>query len=273
MRREHTILTPESVEFVLELAGPVSRFMAVLLDHLIMVACYAAIFGLMIFTPLLPGGILFAGIMQALAVIAMFVVSLGYFVFFEWRWNGQTPGKRLLGLRVVDDRGLPVDFYQAAVRNLFRIVDAVPILYATGGATMWFNPRHKRLGDFAARTLVVRIRKRVAPTSIMAPGEKYNTLQEDGALRRRIRARLTPEEKEVLLQLCLRRDELEIDARQSLFMTTAAYLEERLDLAREPFLSEEKFVQNIAAIALAEGRGRRTTLAEAPVTAAPVSVR
>jgi RDD family len=178
-------------------------------------------------------------------------------VLLEWRWNGQTVGKRLLDLRVIDERGFSIDFFQAFTRNLLRAVDLLPFFYGVGGVTGLCNPRQKRLGDFAAGTLVVKVRRRVMPAAIMAPNEKYNTLQENAALRVRIRAELSLEERDLLLQLCVRRHELGLESRQALFEETAAYLEERLDLQREPFLSPEKFVQNIAAIALAEAPVRR----------------
>jgi hypothetical protein len=191
------------------------------------------------------------------------VLYFGYFAYFEWKWNGQTPGKRMMDLRVIDDRGMSVDAFQSLTRNLFRIVDMMPFLFALdfisigfyglGGIAAWLSPQQKRLGDWAAGTLVIRTQKRVMPGAIIAPNEKYNTLQENGALRQRIKRSLSLEEREVLLQLCLRRNELEFAGRQNLFADAAALLEERLEITREPFLSEEKFVQNIVAVALDEG--------------------
>jgi hypothetical protein len=169
----------------------------------------------------------------------------------------------MLDLRVIDERGFSIDFFQAVIRNLLRILDSMPFLfnvvglYGTAGVTALCNPRGKRLGDFAAGTLVVKVRQRVMPASIMAPNEKYNSLQEDAALRTRIRTLLSLEERDLLLQLCLRRNELAIDSRRALFEEAAAHLEDRLEVKREAFLSPEKFVQNIAAIALDEAPVRR----------------
>lgn len=276
MKSEHRILTPESVEFVYELGGLGSRMLAAAVDHLLIFAlllglvCAIWVLGLMgcAFGAALL--LLAGGPMVALALLAVFLVYFGYFAYLEWRWNGQTPGKRLMDLRVIDDRGMNVDLVQSLLRNLFRVVDMMPFLvaldyfsigfYAVGGLTALLNPRQKRLGDWAAGTLVVRTRKRVIPGAILAPNEKYNSLQEDGAVRARIRSRLTLEERETLLQLCLRRNELEFEARQALFAEAAAYLEERLEIPRETFLSEEKFVQNITAVALAHGAETRSAL-------------
>jgi uncharacterized RDD family membrane protein YckC len=208
------------------------------------------------------GGCITLGLTIVLGLIGTFLIYFGYFTFFEWRWNGQTPGKRALDLRVIDDRGMNADLFQAFVRNLLRVVDMMPPLvtldfvaigfYGVGGLCALISPNQKRLGDWAAGTLVVRTRKRVMPGGIIAPNEKYNTLLEDAGLRSRIRARLSLEERETLLQLCLRRNELEFDARQALFAEAAEYLEARLEISRDTFLSEEKFVQNIAAVALAD---------------------
>ena len=265
MRKEYHVLTPESVEFVYELAGLGSRMVAALIDHLIILA--AVIIPLVLFACL--GGLASVGVsflapIAGVAILITFLIYFGYFVFFEWKWNGQTPGKRYADVRVIDDRGMSADLFQILVRNLVRIVDLMPVvlpidfvhigLYGVGGMAAFLNPHHRRLGDWAAGTLVVRTRKRVMPEAIMAPSEKYNTLQEDGAVRARIRARLGMEERETILQLCLRRNELEFDSRQELFAGAAAFLEERLEITREPFLSEEKFVQNIAAVALAAHR-------------------
>jgi uncharacterized RDD family membrane protein YckC len=265
MRSEHRVLTPESVEFVYELAGLGARMAAVALDHLIVlgllialwiVACFLGLFAFVLAGPVLAG-----------ALLGTFLLYFGYFTYFEWRWNGQTPGKRAMDLRVIDDRGMNIDLFQALMRNLFRVVDMAPFLrqldfiaigfYGVGGLAALLNPRQKRLGDWAAGTLVVRTRKRIAPSAIIAPNEKYNTLQEDGALRARIRRDLSLEERETLLQLCLRRNELEFESRQALFSEAAAYLERKLEIRREAFLSEEKFVQNIAAVALLESDSTR----------------
>lgn len=269
MRSEHRVLTPESVEFVYELAGLGSRMVAATLDHLAVLALLLALW----IGGLFSGALVFmlAGPGIAMLLLLTFLTYFGYFAYFEWKWNGQTPGKRLMDLRVIDDRGMNVDLFQALLRNLFRVVDMLPFLttldflavglYGIGGIAALLNPRQKRLGDWAAGTLVVRTRKRVMPNAIIAPNEKYNTLLENPALRSRIRA-LSLEERETLLQLCLRRNELEYDARHGLFSEACALLEARLGIPREPFLSEEKYVQNITAVALraaerADGRGEK----------------
>ena len=92
----------------------------------------------------------------ALAALASFLVTAGYYILFEIIWSGQTPGKRLLGVRVMRENGYPIRPVDAVMRNLVRIVDWLPAYYAIGVVSMLLNKRSKRLGDFAAGTIVVR---------------------------------------------------------------------------------------------------------------------
>jgi len=86
----------------------------------------------------------------------MFMVYFGYFIVFEWRWAGRTPGKRLLGIRVVRDGGFPLDFTSAVIRNLVRILEAGFGFYAVSALSTLLSPLNRRLGDMAAGTIVVR---------------------------------------------------------------------------------------------------------------------
>jgi hypothetical protein len=193
-----------------------------------------------------------AGLGVFLGFALAFAAWFGYFGLLEWRWNGQTVGKRLLAIRVIDERGFGIDLFQSFLRNLLRLVDILPFFYAVGGGAALLNPRQKRLGDFAAGTVVVVVRQRLLPRAVLAPNERYNTLQDDPALRARVRSRLGLAARDLLLQLCVRRHELELETRRALFDAAADHLESALEVRRDRFLSAEKFVQNIAAIALAE---------------------
>ncbi|HMA36591.1 MAG TPA: RDD family protein [Chloroflexia bacterium] len=159
---QFTVATPELVAFGYEVAGIGSRFIAALVDTaliatiylLIQVAGLAVSFG---------GQNLFNKqgtslnfFFLGLLTIIGFVVLWGYYVFFETLWNGQTPGKRLTHLRVVRDDSSPIGFWEALIRNLIRILDFLPLAYGFGVVTMFVNGRARRLGDFAAGTLVVR---------------------------------------------------------------------------------------------------------------------
>ncbi len=143
------IRTPEGILFTLPLAGPVSRFLAWLLD----LACISAIGGL---AATVAGwmGVFSVDIAAAFATVAYFAVSIGYGIVTEWFWRGQTIGKRLLKLRVLDEQGLRLTFSQIVVRNLLRFVDALPVFYLVGGAAVLASRRAQRLGDYAANTVV-----------------------------------------------------------------------------------------------------------------------
>src|SRR5262245_20729113 len=109
MNRTNTLLlrTPEGVVFSQHLAGPMARFLAWLVDVLIQMTISIAILMLLGFI-----GVVSMDIAQALSVLAVFVISIGYSIFFEWRWRGQSPGKRVARLRVVDAQGLRLKFSQ-----------------------------------------------------------------------------------------------------------------------------------------------------------------
>jgi uncharacterized RDD family membrane protein YckC len=153
------ISTPERVAFEYEIAGIGSRFLAQILDSLVITVVLIAI--TILATSL--GGLFGSGALALLVEIILgFIVLAGYFLISEAVWNGQTLGKRAARLRVVGDHGEPVTIGQAAIRNLVRIVDFLPVFYGIGMVTLFINGRGKRLGDFAAGTLVVRDRERVS---------------------------------------------------------------------------------------------------------------
>jgi hypothetical protein len=111
----------------------------------------------------------------AIFIFLNFLLLWGYFALFEAFWHGQTPGKRVMKLRVIKDSGRQITFFESLARNLLRFVDYLPGFYLTGVITMLCNRRNKRLGDFAAGTIVVHERADEQPlmiqtsTTIVAP--------------------------------------------------------------------------------------------------------
>lgn len=160
--------TPENIFLEFELAGLGSRFLAYLIDTIIQVLILLGVFyvGTVLFGTigLLAGSPNMSGtLMSVLSVLALFVVYEGYFIFFETRWQGQSVGKKILHLRVVKDEGYPVSFWDSVLRNLLRVVDAMPPLsffpsYGLGSAVLLSNRQAKRVGDFVAGTLVIKER-------------------------------------------------------------------------------------------------------------------
>jgi uncharacterized membrane protein SpoIIM required for sporulation/uncharacterized RDD family membrane protein YckC len=159
--RQHLeIETPEHVVLDLEIAGIGSRTLAAVLDHLILFGAIAAL--MITFASL--GGVGVARFGALLIVLASFALTLGYFILFEGLRRGQTPGKRIVGIRVVMDTGHAVTFGAAAARNLLRAADFLPPPYLIGTVLVAFHPRAKRLGDIVAGTIVARDRPHEAPT-------------------------------------------------------------------------------------------------------------
>jgi uncharacterized RDD family membrane protein YckC len=159
---EHlSIDTPEQIALEFPLAGVGSRFLAIAFDTLVqaiaglvfgVVAVVAAGVGVAI------GGRPAGTWVLAFLLLVLFVVYTGYFAVFEVVWRGQTPGKRLVGLRVIDVSGSPITVYSAILRNLIRIVDQLPGIYAVGIVSVIVTSRQQRLGDLAAGTVVVHER-------------------------------------------------------------------------------------------------------------------
>jgi uncharacterized RDD family membrane protein YckC len=141
----------------LPLAHVGTRALAVLVDTLILILLFVALFaGMALLWGALPGG--FAELLGVAMAWATFLLYWGYFAGSEQLLGGQTPGKRLLGLRVVARDGTDVGPLASIVRNLLRVIDMVPATYGVGVAAMLLSPRAQRLGDMAAGTLVVRER-------------------------------------------------------------------------------------------------------------------
>ena len=172
----YDLRTPEQIELQYDLAGLGSRFMAMALDTLIqfaIIVAVAAVFGLGMALLALSlrdlfgqagGALAIVGI--ALAVLLIFALGWGYFIFFELVWNGQTPGKRAAGVRVLTARGEPVTLVHSLVRNLMRLVDSLPSAYMIGTISILVTSRSQRLGDIAAGTIVVRERHAELPRAL-----------------------------------------------------------------------------------------------------------
>jgi uncharacterized RDD family membrane protein YckC len=140
------VATPEGIELTLRLAGPVPRALAWTLDLLLRAALVLAV--MMIVSRFGRAG-------TGVVLIASFFVEWLLPAWFEANWGGQTPGKRVLGIAVLNDDGTPVRWPAALTRNLLRAADFLPLFYGVGLMAMLANRDFKRLGDLAAGTVVV----------------------------------------------------------------------------------------------------------------------
>jgi len=239
------IRTPEGVEFALPLAGIFSRMIAFATD----LAVIAMIQGVLdqILAPLQVFG---QDISQGVKVVLFFVIYLVYGALAEWLWNGQTVGKRLMGLRVMDSRGMRLEPSQVMVRNLMRFIDGLPLLYLVGGIACVLSRHQQRLGDLAAGTVVVRIPKVASPDLSQLLGGKFNSLAEHRHLAARLRQRVAPAVAGVALESLLRRDQLRPEARLGVFADLAAYFRSLVSYpaAETEQLSDEQYVRDVVEV-------------------------
>ncbi len=162
---DHAIETPEQVALYFPLAGLGSRFLAVALDSLIQgaVTMVLVLIAVMVFSALGTHGMeamsnRAAKWFMALMILGYFVLVWGYYALFEAFRNGQTPGKRVMKIRVIKDSGRQITFFEALARNLLRVIDTLPGAYLTGVISILVTKQNKRLGDLVAGTIVVHER-------------------------------------------------------------------------------------------------------------------
>jgi uncharacterized RDD family membrane protein YckC len=236
-----TIETPEQTSLEFPLAGIGSRFLAVAADTLLqMAAFWVLIMVLAVFAVSL--GSLFSG-RAGLWTVAIFIfigftIQFGYFAFFEALWNGQTPGKRWTHLRVIKDSGRPISAYDAILRNLIRIVDYLPTFYATGVITMLISRENKRVGDYAAGTVVIHEKPLQGVSSIW---QSPATPIAAGPL-----PQLTVEELQLVEAFLNRRSSLEPDVRRAMARQIADRLGQHWNVPLDARPDAEKFLEAAA---------------------------
>jgi uncharacterized RDD family membrane protein YckC len=238
-----TIETPEQTALEFPLAGIGSRFLALAADTLLQLA--VAWIVIMIFAVSAISLSLFskvAGIWTfAIMVFVLFSVQFGYFALFEALWNGQTPGKRWTHLRVIKDSGRPISAYDAILRNLLRIVDSLPTMYATGLITMLISKENKRVGDYAAGTVVIHEKPLQGVSSIWQQSATPVPASAVGTL-----PQLTVEELQLVEAFLDRRGSLEPHVRSAMARQIADRLAERWAIPPEDRPDTEKFLEAAA---------------------------
>jgi uncharacterized RDD family membrane protein YckC len=167
------IETPEHVELHFALASVGNRFLACVIDHTLQVLAITVLStlvynlsdGMRRWGTHVASGVEEGNLwMMALLILAVFLIFFGYFTFFETLWSGQTPGKRWMKLRVIQEDGRPIGFFAALTRNLLRTADMIPPpFYSLGILSIFASTHAKRLGDFVANTVVIKERAAEAP--------------------------------------------------------------------------------------------------------------
>jgi uncharacterized RDD family membrane protein YckC len=240
--RSLAIETPEGVVFSYELATPAARALAWAVD-------FAAIAtaGYLLGKVSEAFGAVSRDWASALSVALYFFLSLAYGMVLEWRWRGQTIGKRLFGLRVIDAQGLRLQFSQIAIRNLLRLVDMLPLPYLVGGIAALATQKCQRLGDLAANTVVAHESRQQQPDLEQIAPAKYNSLAAYPHLAARLRAAANPEAVGMAVRAAAQRDGYEPQARVELFRELAGYFRELApfpDAAVEG-LTDEQYVRSV----------------------------
>jgi uncharacterized RDD family membrane protein YckC len=252
MERTIEVTTGESVAFSYELAGLGSRFLAVFIDLAIQIAIAVGALFLLLWisssiparvyvgVPVangLPYKIAFA-IVVSLFIFAAFLIFFGYFIVFETLWNGRTPGKRLVGIRVVRDGGFPVDFSSALIRNVVRVLEAGLGFYAISAICALASPQNRRLGDMAAGTIVVRDRAFEGGAPVAAIARDDPLVRDLGA-----------EERELVRRYVQRRASLADGPRRALAFKIAEVVRPKLTASFD-HLDDDSLLVHIAQTAL-----------------------
>lgn len=232
MQEDHVVIeTPEHVEFSYELAGLGSRFLALVVDAIIQAVAVLLLLILVGYVssalnwiwPSL-GEVVGMPLIPLLIFVFSGLASLTYFLLFETLWAGQTPGKRMAGLRVIKVGGGPIGLVESLTRNILRIADFLPALYLIGGVFVFFTHSCQRVGDLAAGTIVVKERLREYP----GQGEEVGlSAADDVEVLRRLRgyvSSLSGKEIETIRRFLERRDELSPQLRAELAAQIAASL-------------------------------------------------
>jgi uncharacterized RDD family membrane protein YckC len=171
--------TPESVELEFTLAGIGNRAWALIIDYHVLTVIMVVFFIVWtvvsvqlsdLWVKIFGSGV--ALWLIAIAFVITFVIYAGYFVFFETLWQGQTPGKRVVKIRVVRDDGRPIGLKQATLRGLLRVFDEFLFI---GAFLIALSPHEKRLGDLAAGTIVIQAQTPVT-SAIVTISEQASSL-------------------------------------------------------------------------------------------------
>lgn len=266
-RDQLSIETPELVSISMPLAGIGSRFIAIFIDYLIWAA--VAIVLSILAAIVLPGLALFARVSANWAagiyILSLFFMQWGYFTLFEALDNGRTPGKHIAKIRVIHRSGRAISFVESLARNLVRVVDYLPGLYAVGLISIFVSRQNQRLGDMVAGTLVVRDRPVESPhwgelgsRTITAPALASSAADASPGDRLRTPphlhvvlpaseiAKLSASDLEVLESFFARRLDMSLETRAMLAQRIAAAIHAKSGLAIPADTTVETFLEAVA---------------------------
>lgn len=217
--------TPESIEFGYDVTGIGPRFLAAVVDNIMFGVLMYGIYLLLTRVFNVSDTILFTFLIGAT------LLQCCYYIALERFWNGQTPGKRVMGIRTVQEGGRSLSLSASVLRNLVRIIDFFPAFYGLGIIVMLIDKRTRRLGDLVAGTLVVRDRQRVTLDDLLQGARSdrvASALQDDRRATLPNLARIRPDDVALVQDFLARRTMLPFDRRQRLAGQLAYALFQRL---------------------------------------------
>jgi uncharacterized RDD family membrane protein YckC len=235
--------TPEHVELLFQPAGLGSRSVAYVIDKCLQIAIYLVLLLAAIMTSHLSNSLgldnsLGQNWFFAFLILLYGMISLGYFIFFEYLWSGATPGKRTQNIRVIKRDGRPISILDAMVRNVVRSVDILGGIAPIGMFVMLRDKKFRRIGDFAAGTLVVTDERGPLPDlPEISEAEAKDPGLED------IARRLTPEQFLILNRFFTRRASLELGVRRKFALDLLKRITQNGDMypnAEDPEVTLEK---------------------------------
>jgi uncharacterized RDD family membrane protein YckC len=239
MMSEYQWISPEKVKLNFNLAGVGSRFAAILIDTGFQGILLTAVFYL---------GFDFIQMDSAWITAAIFVgyfaIFYGYFILFETLWNGQTPGKRIINLRVIQADGSSVTFSKVLIRNILRVIDSLPFIYGVGIISVFASEKKQRLGDMAAGTVVIKENLNNAPAAMEF---QVREMPWTDTARLSIH-KVTEEEFAVLKKYLLRRPALNLDEIVAWDRKLTLFFAEKLGISSEEAGNPQDFLAQIAAL-------------------------
>ena len=269
-----TIDTPEQVSIRFPVAGIGSRFLAILADTALQFIAYTVL--VLVFVLIATsapksaaGDLSRTGEKWLIAGIILFhfLMYWGYFTLFETFWNGQTPGKRFCKIRVIQQSGRQITFFEAMTRNLLRVIDMLPSVYLIGVITMLCNRQHQRLGDLAAGTIVIHERPSEEPlwggngprtitAGAFAPiaHQPVSYQRDELILPADAVALLNAEDLSVIDRFFSRILDMELDTRARIAERLATQMSEKMGLPTPPNTKPERLLEAIARQMRSHGR-------------------
>ncbi|HEX6241712.1 MAG TPA: RDD family protein [Polyangiales bacterium] len=237
MAHVYSVETPENLRLSFVRAGLATRAAALCVDFAVMGALLQGSVWLLSSLELFA-----SSAASALWIVSGFVVQWGYGALSEWRFGGRTLGKRLFGIVVIDAAGLRISFSQAALRNLLRLADLLPGVHLLGALVSLGDEQGRRLGDLAARTLVVRDAPNLSGAQARLQGSAVARAGNEAV---RCARQLDAAERRALSGLCENLERLALAERLSLCRALVAHLGTRYGLVLPEPMSAETFLRRV----------------------------